>query len=144
MIPVLVLAIFAVLAIQISALFTPLRLVLMVLASVIIALAITYVILHEVYHLSLLIFLPMFTIITLLAVGLDYDIFMVSRVREEVMKGRTDQEGIKASLIENGGVIITLGAVLFATFASLLFSGIGLIEERTISTSLRGVNSALI
>ncbi len=129
MIPVLVVAIFAVLAIQISALFTPIRLVLMVLASVIIALAITYLILHEVYHLSLLIFLPMFTIITLLAVGLDYDIFMVSRVREEVMKGRTDQEGIKTSLIENGGVIITLGAVLFATFASLLFSGIGLIEE---------------
>lgn len=129
MIPVLVLAIFAVLAIQISALFTPIRLVLMVLASVIIALAITYVIIHEVYQLSLLIFLPMFTIITLLAVGLDYDIFMVSRVREEVIKGRTDQEGIKTSLIENGGVIITLGAVLFATFASLLFSGIGLIEE---------------
>ena len=129
MIPVLVLAIFAVLAIQISALFTPIRLVLMVLASVIIALAITYVVLHDLYNLSLLIFLPMFTIITLLAVGLDYDIFMVTRVREEVMKGRTDEEGIKTSLIENGGVIITLGAVLFATFASLLFSGIGLIEE---------------
>ena len=129
MIPVLVLAIFAVLAIQISALFTPIRLVLMVLAYVIIALAITYVVLHDLYNLSLLIFLPMFTIITLLAVGLDYDIFMVTRVREEVMKGRTDEEGIKTSLIENGGVIITLGAVLFATFASLLFSGIGLIEE---------------
>ncbi len=129
MIPVLVIAIFAVLAIQISALFTPIRLVLMVLASVIIALALTYVIIHDLYHLSLLIFLPMFTIITLLAVGLDYDIFMVARVREEVMKGKTDQEGIIVSMTENGGVIITLGAVLFATFASLLFSGIGLIEE---------------
>ncbi len=136
MIPVLVFAILAVLAVQISALFTPIRLVLMVLASVIIALALTYVIIHEIYQLSLLIFLPMFTIITLLAVGLDYDIFMVSRVREEVIKGRTDEEGIITSMVENGGVIITLGAVLFATFASLLFSGIGLIEEIGVGLAL--------
>ncbi len=136
MIPILVFAILAVLAIQISALFTPMRLVLMVLASVVIALAITYVIIHDLYQLSLLIFLPMFTIITLLAVGLDYDIFMVSRVREEVMKGRSDEEGIRTSMTENGGVIITLGAVLFATFASLLFSGIGLIEEIGVGLAL--------
>lgn len=136
MIPILVFAILGVLAIQISSLFTPMRLVLMVLASVIFALAITYVLLNYVYQLSLLIFLPMFTIITLLAVGLDYDIFMVSRVREEVMKGNTDREGIIVSMTENGGVIITLGAVLFATFASLLFSGIGLIEEIGVGLAL--------
>ena len=50
----------------------------------------------------------MFVFITMLAVGLDYDIFMVSRVREDVLKGVSDQEAIKTSIIENGGVIITL------------------------------------
>ncbi|MBX8632425.1 MAG: MMPL family transporter [Thermoplasmata archaeon YP2-bin.285] len=129
LVPVLVFAILAVLALQLTSLFTPVRLIVMVLASVVVALAITYIALYYELHFPLLIFLPMFTVITLLAVGLDYDIFMVSRVREEVLKGKSDQEGISTSIIENGGVIITLGSLLFATFASLIFSGLGIIQE---------------
>lgn len=129
MVPILALAIFVVLLIQISSLFTPIRLILMVFASVLVSLALAYLALHFYLGLPILIFLPMFTVITLLAVGLDYDIFMVARVREEVYKGNTDEEGIKTSITENGGVIITLGTLLFATFGSLAFSGIGIIQE---------------
>ena len=129
MVPILSIAIFIVLLIQISSLLTPIRLIFMVFASVIISLALAYLALHFYAGLPILIFLPMFTVITLLAVGLDYDIFMVSRVREEVYKGHTDEEGIKTSITENGGVIITLGTLLFATFGSLAFSGIGIIQE---------------
>lgn len=136
MVPILAIAIFVVLLIQISSLFTPIRLIFMVFASVIISLALAYLALHYYLGLPLLIFLPMFTVITLLAVGLDYDIFMVARVREEVYKGNTDEEGIKTSISENGGVIITLGTLLFATFGSLAFSGIGIIQEIGIGLGL--------
>lgn len=136
MVPVLAIAIFVVLFIQLSSLFTPVRLILMVLASVIISLALTYLAVHYFGGLPVLIFLPMFTVITLLAVGLDYDIFMVTRVREEAFKGKTDEEGIRTSLTENGGVIITLGSLLFATFGSLAFSGIGIIQEIGIGLAL--------
>lgn len=136
MVPILAFAIFVVLLIQISSLFTPIRLILMVFASVIISLALAYVALHYYLSLPILIFMPMFTVITLLAVGLDYDIFMVARVREEVFKGNTDEEAIKTSITENGGVIITLGTLLFATFGSLAFSGIGIIQEIGIGLGL--------
>ncbi len=136
MVPILAIAIFAVLFVQLSSLFTPIRLILMVLASVIISLALTYLAVHYYANLPVLIFLPMFTVITLLAVGLDYDIFMVTRVREEAFKGRTDEEGIRTSLTENGGVIITLGSLLFATFGSLVFSGIGIIQEIGVGLAL--------
>ncbi len=136
MVPILTMAIFAVLLIQLSSLFTPLRLILMVLASVIISLAITYLAVHYYAGLPILIFLPMFTVITLLAVGLDYDIFMVTRVREEAFKGKNDEDGVRVSLEENGGVIITLGLLLFATFGSLAFSGIGIIQEIGIGLAL--------
>ncbi len=129
LVPVLALAILVVLSLQLSSIFTPARLIFMVLSSVVISLAMTYIVLYYVLHYPLVIFLPMFTVITLLAVGLDYDIFMVTRVREEVMRGRSDQEGITVSIVENGGVIITLGSLLFATFGSLAFSGIGIMEE---------------
>ncbi|MCL4341800.1 MAG: MMPL family transporter [Candidatus Thermoplasmatota archaeon] len=136
MVPILAIAIFVVLFVQLSSLFTPIRLILMVLASVIISLALTYLAVHYYANLPVLIFLPMFTVITLLAVGLDYDIFMVTRVREEAFKGRTDEEGIRTSLTENGGVIITLGSLLFATFGSLVFSGIGIIQEIGVGLAL--------
>ena len=129
MVPILIIAIFVVLLIQLSSALTPLRLIFMVIASVVIALSISYGLIYYMEKLPLLIFLPMFVFITLLAVGLDYDIFMVSRVREDVLKGISDQEAIKTSIIENGGVIITLGTILFATFGSLYFSGIGIIQE---------------
>ncbi len=129
MVPILIIAIFVVLLIQLSSALTPLRLIFMVIASVVIALSFSYGLLYYLEKLPLLIFLPMFVFITLLAVGLDYDIFMVSRVREDVLKGVSDQEAIRTSIIENGGVVITLGTILFATFGSLYFSGIGIIQE---------------
>ncbi|MEM0158919.1 MAG: MMPL family transporter [Thermoplasmataceae archaeon] len=136
MIPILCGAIFAVLFIQLSSLFTPLRLLAMVLASVVISLALSYMALHYYAGLPVLIFLPMFTVITLLAVGLDYDIFMVTRVREEAFRGKDDAQGIRTSLLENGGVIITLGTLLFATFGALAFSDIGIIEEIGVGLAL--------
>lgn len=129
LLPVLAIAIFAILALQLSSVFTPLRLILMVLASVVIALSITYALVHVYYSLPVIIFLPMFTVITLLAVGLDYDIFMVTRVREEVLQGRSDEEGISTSMAENGAVIVTLGTILFATFGALYFSGLQILQE---------------
>jgi RND superfamily putative drug exporter len=71
----------------------------------------------------------LFSFITLLAVGLDYDIFMITRAREAVIKGMSNEEAIRTSVVENGGVIITLGLLLFAIFFSLIFSGIGIIQE---------------
>jgi len=136
MVPILSIAIFAILLIQLGSVFTPIRLILMVLASVVISLVVAYAI--DIFALAypIIIFLPLFTVVTLLAVGLDYDIFMVARVREEVIKGRNDTEGIITSITENGGVITTLGVLLFVTFGSLVFSDVGIISELGIGLAL--------
>lgn len=128
-VPILALAVFVVLMIQLSSLLTPVRLIIMVMASVLVSLAITYIIYFNILKLPILIFLPLFSFITLLAVGLDYDIFMITRAREAVIKGMSNEDAIRTSVIENGGVIITLGLLLFAIFFSLTFSGIGIIQE---------------
>ena len=105
------------------------RLIIMVMASVLVSLAVTYIIYFNILKLPILIFLPLFSFITLLAVGLDYDIFMITRAREAVIKGMSNEDAIRTSVIENGGVIVTLGLLLFAIFFSLIFSGIGIIQE---------------
>ncbi|SMD30916.1 MMPL family transporter [Picrophilus oshimae] len=136
MIPILAASVFIILLLQIASAFTPVRLILMVMASVIVSLSVTYAIFYYTLHLPIIIFLPLFVFITLLAVGLDYDIFMVTKAREGVIKGLSNDEAIKQSIIQNGGVIITLGSLLFVTFGALYFSGIGIMQEIGIGLAL--------
>lgn len=61
---------------------------------------------------------PLFGFIFLVALGIDYNIFLMTRVREESIKHGT-HEGILRGLAITGGVITSAGLVLAATFAAL-------------------------
>ena len=56
--------------------------------------------------------------IFLVALGIDYNIFLLTRVREESLKIGT-KKGVSIGLIVTGGVITSAGIVLAATFAAL-------------------------
>jgi RND superfamily putative drug exporter len=61
---------------------------------------------------------PLFTFIFLVALGIDYNIFLMTRVREESLKIGT-RKGVIKGLTVTGGVITSAGIVLAATFAVL-------------------------
>jgi RND superfamily putative drug exporter len=61
---------------------------------------------------------PMFGFVFLVALGIDYNIFLMTRVREESLAHGT-REGILRGLVATGGVITSAGIVLAATFAAL-------------------------
>jgi RND superfamily putative drug exporter len=62
--------------------------------------------------------LLLYGFIFLVALGIDYSIFLMTRVREEV--GKTDHaRGLLKGLVVTGGVITSAGAVLAGTFAAL-------------------------
>ena len=61
---------------------------------------------------------PLFAFIFLVALGIDYNIFLMTRVREEAKKLGT-RPGILKGLTVTGGVITSAGVVLAATFAVL-------------------------
>lgn len=56
--------------------------------------------------------------IFLVALGIDYNIFLMTRVREESLRLGT-RRGVLVGLIVTGGVITSAGIVLAATFAAL-------------------------
>lgn len=60
----------------------------------------------------------LFTFVFLVALGIDYNIFLMTRVREESIKLGT-RPGILKGLTVTGGVITSAGVVLAATFAVL-------------------------
>ena len=61
---------------------------------------------------------PLFGFVFLVALGVDYSIFLMSRAREEALR-RGTREGIRRALAVTGGVITSAGVVLAATFGSL-------------------------
>jgi RND superfamily putative drug exporter len=61
---------------------------------------------------------PLFGFVFLVALGVDYNIFLMTRVREEARRIGT-RPGILAGLGVTGGVITSAGVVLAATFAAL-------------------------
>ena len=61
---------------------------------------------------------PLYAFVFLVALGIDYNIFLMSRVREESLKVGT-RAGVLKGLVATGGVITSAGIVLAATFAAL-------------------------
>ncbi|SFP58909.1 putative drug exporter of the RND superfamily [Actinomadura madurae] len=62
---------------------------------------------------------PLLAFIFLVALGVDYNIFLMHRVREESQSLGT-RRGIQRGLTVTGGVITSAGLVLAATFASMV------------------------
>ncbi|MQY07993.1 MMPL family transporter [Actinomadura macrotermitis] len=61
---------------------------------------------------------PLFGFVFLVALGVDYNIFLMTRVREEAHRHGT-REGVLRGLVATGGVITSAGVVLAATFGAL-------------------------
>ncbi|CAH0240938.1 MMPL family transporter [Microbacterium foliorum] len=61
---------------------------------------------------------PLYGFVFLVALGIDYNIFLMTRVREESLAHGT-REGVLRGLSITGGVITSAGLVLAATFAAL-------------------------
>ncbi len=62
---------------------------------------------------------PLYGFVFLVALSIDYSIFLMTRVREESLAHGT-REGIRRGLAVTGGVITSAGLVLAATFSALV------------------------
>jgi putative drug exporter of the RND superfamily len=61
---------------------------------------------------------PLFVFVFLVALGIDYNIFLTTRVREEAFRQGT-RPGVVTALAATGSVITSAGLVLAGTFAAL-------------------------
>ncbi|MGX7828703.1 MMPL family transporter [Actinokineospora sp. 24-640] len=118
-IPVVLVVIFLILALLLRALLAPLLLIGTVVLSFAATLGVGAVVFND-----LLGFpgadpsVPLFAFVFLVALGIDYNIFLMTRVREEALRTGT-RTGTLRGLSVTGGVITSAGVVLAATFAAL-------------------------
>ena len=79
--------------------------------------------------------LPTFAFMFLVALGVDYNIFLMDRVREEARVHGT-REGVLRALASTGPVITSAGVILAGTFAALTSLPITILVEMGIAVAL--------
>ncbi|MFF1798005.1 MMPL family transporter, partial [Kitasatospora sp. NPDC058263] len=118
-IPLVLGVVLVILAVLLRAVTAPLVLIATVVLSYAAALGISAFFFEHVFH-----FegqdnaFPLFVFVFLVALGIDYNIFLMTRVREESAQLGTRQ-GAVAGLAATGGVITSAGLILASTFAVL-------------------------
>lgn len=82
--------------------------------------AITYLVLDLGFGVPLFYFVPVILFILILGLGIDYNIFLLTRVREERLRGRSSTEAVVEAVGRTGGIITAAAVILASAFAILI------------------------
>jgi len=119
LIPLVLAIIFLVLIVVLRAFVAPVLLILTVIASYLAALGASQFLFHFVYKFpGIDVGVPLISFIFLAALGVDYNIFLISRTLEE-RRGVETKEAMVRSLAVTGVVITSAGILLASVFAVL-------------------------
>jgi putative drug exporter of the RND superfamily len=119
LLPLILAVVFIILAILLRALVAPLVLTATVVLSFAAALGVSAFFFNHVFGFGGAdTTFPLLVYVFLVALGIDYNIFLMTRVREEAHRSDT-RHGAIAGLAATGGVITSAGFVLAGTFAAL-------------------------
>jgi RND superfamily putative drug exporter len=118
-IPLILIVVFIILGLLLRAIIAPIMLILTVVLSFGAALGVSALVINNVFNFNGAdTSFPLFVFVFLVALGIDYNIFLMTRVREESRRQGTRQ-GALTALAATGGVITSAGVVLAGTFAVL-------------------------
>ena len=131
-----ILGVFLVLALLLRALVAPLYMVATVLLSFAAALGIATVVFQGFLHQAgLAWWVPPFLYVLLVALGADYNIFLMSRVREEAETKPTRVAVAEATRL-TGGVITSAGLILAGTFAAMMAANMTSLVQMGFATTV--------
>jgi RND superfamily putative drug exporter len=74
-------------------------------------------------------YVPMMMFAILFGLAMDYQVFLLSRVREEIDAGKSAREAVVAGLAGTGRVIASAAAIMVAVFASFILNGDPTVKE---------------
>jgi RND superfamily putative drug exporter len=93
---------------------------------------------------GLVFLLPIYMYLFVVALGTDYNILMVARLREEAREGRDSREAAAVALRHAGPTIGAAGLILAGTFASLTLAGNSILAQLGFAVSSGIVLAAFV
>lgn len=115
-----------------------------ILLSVSWALGLTSLALTTLAGLPLFFFVPTVMIILILGLGTDYNIFLLTRIREERLRGRPNSEAIVSAVGSTGGIITAAAVILASAFAILIVGNFTLLRSIGFGVAIAVLLDALV
>ncbi|MDG7010660.1 MAG: MMPL family transporter [Nitrososphaerota archaeon] len=128
-VPIVAVGVALVLLVVLGSLFLPVFAVVSVLMSIVWTLAATRLVFEQLYNYQMLFLIPFFLFVALLGLGMDYNVFILTRVREEATKGKRLDEAIVSAMEQTGGIITAAAVILAGSLGALMLSSDLLLKE---------------
>ena len=106
--------------------------------------AVSYLVFDLVLGFPLFFYVQTLLIILVLGLGIDYNIFLLTRVREERLKGRASGDAAVEAVARTGGIITAAAIILASAFAALLVGSFTLIRAIGFSVAVAVILDAMV
>lgn len=143
-VPVVAIGVALVLLAVLGSIFLPVFAVLSVLMSIVWTLATTKVVFQAAFNYQILFITPFFLFVVLLGLGMDYNVFILTRIREEATKREGLDESIVGAIEQTGGIITAAAVILAGSLGSLMLSGDLLLKQLGFALSFSILIDALV
>jgi putative drug exporter of the RND superfamily len=127
--PIVTIGVAIVLFVVLGSLVLPLFAILSVLMSIVWTLAVTLLVFQTGFNYGILFITPMILLVLLLGIGMDYNIFILTRIREESAKGQKLNDAIVHAIEQTGGIITAAAIILAGSLGALMLSSNLLLKE---------------
>ncbi|MCW3999295.1 MAG: MMPL family transporter [Candidatus Bathyarchaeota archaeon] len=127
--PIVALGVGIVLFIVLGSLILPVFAILSVLMSIVWTLAVTVVVFQAAFGYGLLFITPLILFVLLLGLGMDYNIFILTRIREEASKGQHLNDAIVHAIQQTGGIITAAAIILAGSLGAMMLSSNMMLRE---------------
>ena len=106
--------------------------------------AITYLVFQQLLGFPLFFYVRTILFILVLGLGIDYNIFLLTRVREERIRGRSSGDAAVEAVGRTGGIITAAAVILASAFAALLVGEFTLIRAIGFSVAVAVLLDAMV
>lgn len=143
-VPFVVLGVYLVLFFLFGSYFTPIRLILTIALGIVVTLGLLQIVFSFGFSVPIFWLLPLMLFSILMGLGMDYDIFLVTRIKEYYDKGMSNKEAIAHALDHTASIITSCGTVMAAAYSSLLISQLWHLRELGFAFSIAIILDATV
>ncbi|HEX4919381.1 MAG TPA: MMPL family transporter, partial [Candidatus Bathyarchaeia archaeon] len=108
------------------------------------AYAATLLFFNDVLNAGVIFLIPLILFLLLYGIGMDYNIFILTRIREEAQKGKETHQAVVDAVDRTGGIITALAFILAGALGSLLLSSNRLLQGFGFAIGLAVILDAMV
>lgn len=108
---------------------TPIRAIVTIAMSIVWTLGLTFIVFEGLLGVPVSFIMPIILFVICLGLGMDYDILLTTRIKENVSKGMDNDTAIKEAIHKSGSVITICGLIMAGAFGTMMLSTSPMLQE---------------